>query len=111
MKEIFSRLYGLLSDSGFLDIAYPIIIVTSVVVLVITIFNCIKITIISITNTIKKKKNENGMKFGEQIDEVFGKFGAAAVVIFWVSVLSVPVFLIVRKALQLLGQLIDWLLV
>jgi hypothetical protein len=76
-----------------------------------TIFNFIKITIINIINTIKKKKNEDDMKFGEQISEAFNGFIAAIGMTLFVSILSVPVFLIIRKVFQLLGQFIDWLLV
>ena len=108
---MFDRLYELLSDSGFLNILYPVVIAISVVALVITIFNFIKITIRSIINTIKKKKNEDDMKFGEQISEAFDKFKMVIGLTLLVSILSVPVFLIIRKAFQLLGQFIDWLLV
>jgi len=108
---MFDRLYELLSDSGFLNILYPVVSTISIVILVMTIFNFIKITIISIINTIKKKKNEDDMKFGEQISEAFDKFKMVIGLTLLVSILSVPVFLIIRKAFQLLGQFIDWLLV
>ena len=111
MSDMFDRLYELLLDSGFLPLAGYLIVGFSVGALVITIFNFIKITIISITNTIKKKKNEDDMKFGEQISDAFDKFKMAIGLTLLVSILSVPVFLIIRKAFQLLGQFIDWLLV
>ncbi len=108
---MFDRLYELLSDSGFLDIAYPVVISWGVVALVITIFNFIKITIRSISNTITKKKDEDDMTFGEQIGEAFERFYMVIGLTLFVSILSVPVFLIIRKVFQLLGQFIDWLLV
>jgi hypothetical protein len=111
MSDMFDRLYGLLSDSGFLTFAVYVVVGISVGAFIITIFNFIKITIRSILNTITKKKDEDGMKFGEQISEAFDKFKMVIGLTLLISILSVPVFLIVRKIFQLLGQFIDWLLV
>lgn len=109
MGDTFNRLYELLSDSGFLTFAGYVVVGIIVGAFVITIFNFIKITIISIKNT--TIKNENNAAFGEQISESFNNFLSVIGIVLVVSIFSVPVFLIIRKIFQLLGQLVDWLLV
>jgi flagellar biosynthesis protein FlhB len=108
---MFDRLYELLSDSGFLPFAGYVVVAISVVALLFTIFSFITISIRSISNTITKKKDEDDMTFGEQIGEAFERFYMVIGLTLFVSILSVPVFLIIRKVFQLLGQFIDWLLV
>jgi len=111
MIDVFDRLYELLSDSGFLTIAVYAVVGISVFALIITIFNFIIISIRSISNVITKKKNEDDIAFGEQIRASFDNFLLVIGMVLVFAILSVPVFLIVRKVFQLLGQFIAWLLV
>ena len=111
MIDVFDRLYELLSDSGFITIAVYVVVGISVFALVTTIFSFTIISIRSISNVITKKKNEDDITFGEQIRASFDNFLLVIGMVLVFAILSVPVFLIVRKVFQLLGQFIDWLLV